>query len=195
MKLKFCGISHLQDAIVASKLGADLLGFITEPGLLRYIKPEFLTLVRRRVEKPIVAVKTSLKFDDVAGIADVVQVHKVLTPREIEELSTFSLRFFLYVPSSREGLEYLKHVNKLSNAVPLIDSAVKGRKADLEYAKKILDERPDAGLGGGVTPDNVHEFVKLNPAWIDVSSGIESIPTKKDESKMRKIAEVVKGWT
>ena len=89
----------------------------------------------------------------------------------------------------------MKHVNKLSNAVPLIDSAVKGRRADLEYAKKILDERPDAGLGGGVTPDNVHEFVKLNPAWIDVSSGIESIPTKKDESKMRKIAEVVKGWT
>ncbi len=194
MRLKFCGISHLQDALTASRLGADMLGFITEPGLLRYVKPEFLGVVRKYVEKPLVAVKTSLNFEDVVEYADFVQIHKVLSPRELEELMTFSKRFILYVPASREGLEYLKEVNRLTNAIPLIDSAVKGRKVDLDYARKILDERPDSGLGGGVTPENVEEFVRLNPAWIDVSSGIEAFPTKKDEAKMKKLVEVVKAW-
>ncbi|MCQ4343241.1 MAG: hypothetical protein RXN77_07100 [Sulfolobaceae archaeon] len=58
--------------------------------------------------------------------------------------------------------------------------------------KKLLDLRPDAGIGGGVTPENVYEFISLNPGWIDVSSGVEFSPAKKDFEKMRRLIGAVK---
>jgi len=159
----------LEDAVTAKRLGSDMLGFIVQPGMLRYVKPEFLRLVKGEVDSPLVAVKLSTSFEDVIEVADYVQVHKVLTREEMEELTTYSAKFILYVPSSIEGVEYLNLINRTLDALVLIDSAKKGTKVDLSMAKKLLDLRPDAGIGGGVTPENVYEFISLNPGWIDPS--------------------------
>ncbi|MCQ4342057.1 MAG: phosphoribosylanthranilate isomerase [Sulfolobaceae archaeon] len=192
MKVKICGITHLEDAVTAKRLGSDMLGFVVQPGMLRYVKPEFLRLVKGEVDIPLVAVKLSTSFEDVIEVADYVQVHKVLTREEIEELTTHSAKFILYVPSSIEGVEYLNLINRTLDALVLIDSAKKGTKVDLSMAKKLLDLRPDAGIGGGVTPENVYEFISLNPGWVDVSSGVESSPAKKDFEKMKRLIRAVK---
>ncbi|MFP3222329.1 MAG: phosphoribosylanthranilate isomerase [Nitrososphaeria archaeon] len=192
MKVKFCGITNLEDAIKAETLGADMLGFIAQPGQIRYVAPYIIAKAKSVVKVPVVAVKLEMNFMDVLDIADYIQIHKVLENNEIETLNSYSAKFILYVPSSKEGLNYIRLIDKVHNAVPLIDSAKKGTKVDLEIAKELLNFRPDAGLGGGITPDNVQDYLKLNPAWIDVSSGIESTPGKKDEQKMKRIIEVVK---
>ncbi|MFP3133526.1 MAG: phosphoribosylanthranilate isomerase [Nitrososphaeria archaeon] len=192
MKVKFCGITNLEDAIKAETLGADMLGFIAQPGQIRYVAPSIIAKAKSVVKVPVVAVKLEMNFMDVLDIADYIQIHKVLENNEIETLNSYSAKFILYVPSSKEGLNYIRLIDKVHNAVPLIDSAKKGTKVDLEIAKELLNFRPDAGLGGGITPDNVQDYLKLNPAWIDVSSGIESTPGKKDEQKMKRIIEVVK---
>jgi len=192
VKVKICGITHLEDAVTAKRLGSDMLGFVVQPGMLRYVKPEFLRLVKGEVGSPLVAVKLSTSFEDVIEVADYVQVHKVLTREEMEELTTYSAKFILYVPSSIEGVEYLNLINRTLDALVLIDSAKKGTKVDLSMAKKLLDLRADAGIGGGVTPENVYEFISLNPGWIDVSSGVESSPAKKDFEKMRRLIRAVK---
>ncbi|MCQ4345768.1 MAG: phosphoribosylanthranilate isomerase, partial [Sulfolobaceae archaeon] len=57
MKVKICGITHLEDAVMAKRLGSDMLGFVVQPGMLRYVKPEFLRLVKGEVDSPLVAVK------------------------------------------------------------------------------------------------------------------------------------------
>ncbi len=193
MRVKICGLTHYVDAINAATLGADMLGFIVQPGLLRYVKPEFLDVVRKAVNRPLVAVKLDLNFDGLMERADYVQVHRVLSREELDALTTYSKKFILYVPGSEEGLRYVKEVNRVSNALVLVDSARKGEKLNLEIARKILDERPDSGVAGGITPENVLAYLDLNPGWIDVSSGVESEPAKKDVLKMKKLMEVVKG--
>jgi len=192
VKVKFCGITNLEDAIKAETLGADMLGFIAQPGQIRYVAPSIIAKAKSVVKIPVVAVKLEMNFMEVLDIADYIQIHKVLENNELEELNSYSAKFILYVPSSKEGLNYIRLIDKVHNAVPLIDSAKKGTKVDLEIAKELLNFRPDSGLGGGITPNNVQDYLKLNPAWIDVSSGIESTPGKKDEQKMKRIIEVVK---
>ena len=192
MKVKFCGITRIEDAVKAEMLGADMLGFIAQPGQIRYVAPSIIAKAKSVLKVPIVAVKLEMNFMDVLGLVDYIQIHKVLENNELEELNSYSAKFILYVPSSKEGLNYIRLIDTVHNAVPLIDSAKKGTKVDLEVAKKLLNFRPDSGLGGGITPDNVQEYIKINPAWIDVSSGIESAPGKKDEQKMKRIIEVVK---
>lgn len=192
MKVKFCGITRIEDAVKAEMLGADMLGFIAQPGQMRYVAPSIIAKAKSVLKVPIVAVKLEMNFMDVLGLVDYIQIHKVLENNELEELNSYSAKFILYVPSSKEGLNYIRLIDTVHNAVPLIDSAKKGTKVDLEVAKELLNFRPDSGLGGGITPDNVQEYIKINPAWIDVSSGIESAPGKKDEQKMKRIIEVVK---
>ncbi|MFP3166424.1 MAG: phosphoribosylanthranilate isomerase [Nitrososphaeria archaeon] len=192
MKVKFCGITRIEDAVKAEMLGADMLGFIAQPGQIRYVAPSIIAKAKSVLKVPIVAVKLEMNFMDVLGLVDYIQIHKVLENNELEELNSYSAKFILYVPSSKEGLNYIRLIDTVHNAVPLIDSAKKGTKVDLEVAKELLNFRPDSGLGGGITPDNVQEYIKINPAWIDVSSGIESAPGKKDEQKMKRIIEVVK---
>jgi len=192
VKVKFCGITRIEDAVKAEMLGADMLGFIAQPGQIRYVAPSIIAKAKSVLKVPIVAVKLEMNFMDVLGLVDYIQIHKVLENNELEELNSYSAKFILYVPSSKEGLNYIRLIDTVHNAVPLIDSAKKGTKVDLEVAKELLNFRPDSGLGGGITPDNVQEYIKINPAWIDVSSGIESAPGKKDEQKMKRIIEVVK---
>jgi len=192
VKVKFCGITRIEDAVKAEMLGADMLGFIAQPGQMRYVAPSIIAKAKSVLKVPIVAVKLGMNFMDVLGLVDYIQIHKVLENNELEELNSYSAKFILYVPSSKEGLNYIRLIDTVHNAVPLIDSAKKGTKVDLEVAKELLNFRPDSGLGGGITPDNVQEYIKINPAWIDVSSGIESAPGKKDEQKMKRIIEVVK---
>ncbi len=194
MKVKFCGLTNIEDAKKAEMLGADMLGFVVEPGQARQVSTKLLEEAKRSLSKPIVAVRIEPKFDELLSIADYVQIHRILKNDEIERLASYSARFILYVPSSKEGLDYIKNLDRLNNAKPLIDSPKKGVPTDLKLAKELLKVRPDSGLGGGITPENVRLYLELNPEWIDVSSGIESSLGKKDEEKMRRIIEAAKGY-
>mgnify|MGYP001770748716 FL=1 len=194
MKVKFCGLTNIEDAKKAEMLGADMLGFVVEPGQARQVSIKLLEEAKRSLSKPIVAVRIEPKFDELLSIADYVQIHRILKNDEIERLASYSARFILYVPSSKEGLDYIKNLDRLNNAKPLIDSPKKGVPTDLKLAKELLKVRPDSGLGGGITPENVRLYLELNPEWIDVSSGIESSLGKKDEEKMRRIIEAAKGY-
>jgi len=192
LRIKFCGITNIEDAMAADRAGADMLGFVVQPGQVRQASPELVAQARKLVKGSTVAVRLDTNFKAILHVADLFQVHKVLALDELELLSSISAKFILYAPASREGLEYLRRLSIVSNAVPLIDSAVKGMPVDMQTAKRMLDTRPDSGLGGGITPENVQHYVDLNPAWIDVSSGIEVRPGKKDPEKMKKIVEAVK---
>ena len=196
IKIKFCGISHVEDAIIASKY-ADFIGIITDPISPRFVKPEFIEIVKPLVNKPIVNVKVNGKIEDIVkeASADYVQIHRVLTPEELETtLSYGEKKFILYVPSSLKYEGYFELIVKKTNHMILIDSEKKGEKVNLEVAKKWVKEYEKVGIGGGITPENVEEFLNLDPYWLDISSGIEKFKSKKDPAKMIKIAEKVKPW-
>jgi phosphoribosylanthranilate isomerase len=48
------------------------------------------------------------------------------------------------------------------------------------------------GIAGGINPSNIKDYVELNPAWIDISSGVESFPGKKDLDKVKIVIGVSK---
>jgi len=196
IKIKFCGISHVEDAIIASKY-ADFIGIVTDPISPRFVKPEFIGIVKLLVDKPVVNVKVNGKIEDIVreSNADYIQIHRVLTVEELENtLSYAEKKFILYVPSSPKYEEYFNLIVKKTNHLVLIDSEKKGEKVNLDIARKWVKEHDKIGIGGGITPENVDEFLKLEPYWLDISSGIEKFKSKKDQGKMVKIAEKVKPW-
>ncbi|MCY0860127.1 MAG: N-(5'-phosphoribosyl)anthranilate isomerase [Sulfolobaceae archaeon] len=193
IKLKICGIGNLADAIAINSIdGVSYMGMINDPISPRFVSDLELLKVARIVDKPLVAVRVNGTISDIDRIpTKMVQIHRVLNDRELEELSMLSKRFILFVPASLDYLDYLKKAQKYSDYI-LFDSPRKGIEVNLEVVKKMLDYHPDAGVGGKINLSNVHEFIRLNPGWIDVSSGIEFYPGKKDLDKVRRLAEVVK---
>jgi len=195
IKIKFCGISHIEDAIVASNY-ADLIGVVTDPISPRFVKPEFIDIVKNFVNKPVVNVKVKGKINDIVNEskAEYVQIHRVLDMEEIEDILSYNKKFILYVPSSEKYYSYFKTIVNKTNHLILIDSEKKGEKVNLEVSKIWIKEYDKVGIGGGITLNNIEEFLSLNPYWIDISSGIEKYKSKKDHDKMIRIAEKVKEW-
>lgn len=193
-KIKFCGVAHVEDAIFASNY-ADFIGVITDTVSPRFVKDEFVSIVKRYVDKPVVNVKVNININDLENVkGDYIQIHRVLSDDELKMLPSFNKKFILYVPSSLEYEDYLKKIISIGDYLILVDSKKKGEKVNLEIAKKWIREYSKVGIGGGITPDNVEEFLFIEPYWIDVSSGIEKYKSKKDFDKMRKIVEKVKSW-
>ncbi|BBG23816.1 phosphoribosylanthranilate isomerase [Sulfuracidifex tepidarius] len=191
MKVKICGVATLDDAVFLSQIGIDMIGIVNEPSSPRFAKREFNRIVKSKVDKPVVGVtvRGSLSLQ----AEDMLQVHRVLSLEEISSLTTLNIsNFIFYVPASEEGKEYLKDLASAGVKNILVDSPRKGEKTSFKVAKEILDVFPEAGVAGGITPLNVMDFVRLNPGWIDVSSGVESYPGKKDHDKVMKIKEAVR---
>ena len=181
---------------MASKY-ADFIGIITDPISPRFVKPEFINIIKPLVDKPIVNVKVNGKIENIVreSNTDYIQIHRVLTIEELESILSYGeKKFILYVPSSPKYEEYFNLIVKKTNQLILIDSEKKGEKVNLEVASKWVKEYEKVGIGGGITPENVEEFLKLEPYWLDISSGIEKFKAKKDPVKMIKIAEKVKPW-
>ncbi|BCU71205.1 phosphoribosylanthranilate isomerase [Stygiolobus caldivivus] len=197
VKVKFCGISHVQDAITAEKLGADFIGVVADTVSPRYVKHEFVKILKNHVTKPVVIVKVNGTIQRILNEgkeADIIQIHRVLSEIEIEELLSSSIKnLILYVPASREFEGYFRLVISRTNYMILLDKNPQNR-LDLSIAEKWLKEYYKTGIGGGITPQNVREYLYLDPYWIDISSGIETYKGKKDSSKMALILKEVREW-
>lgn len=195
IKLKICGVADLDNAIEIDRIGVDFIGIVTDSISPRYMPETFVVELKNKITTPIVSVKVNGSIETlVKSYADYVQIHRVLNNEEIEILATYNVnKFILYVPTSLNSLNYLKKIQKYFNLV-LFDSPVKGVRSDLKVLKILLDYHRDAGVGGGINLENVHQFLELEPGWIDVSSGVEIRPGKKDLDKVRKLKEVVYSW-
>lgn len=190
IKLKICGIATLQDILEISKMNVDYLGIVTDPVSKRYAKDDFVSVAKKFSSKPIVSVKVNGKIPEVvekSNYADLLQIHRVLSNSELEELRSYSKRVILYVPASEEYMNYLKTAIEYSDMV-LLDSPKKGVQIDLSFAKKVTKEY-EVGIGGGININNINNVIEINPKWIDISSGVEKYPGKKD---MIKVTEIVK---
>jgi phosphoribosylanthranilate isomerase (EC 5.3.1.24) len=183
--------------MLAEKLGADFIGVVTDTVSPRYVKNEFVRIVKRYVTKPVVTVKVKGELGKIleeGKEADFVQIHRVLTDEELQYLNSFKWNIILYVPASGKFETYFRKVISSSNYMVLLDKDNEN-KVDLYIAKKWISEYSKVGIGGGIKPENVRDYLSLNPYWIDISSGIELYKGKKDPSKMSLIIKEVREWT
>jgi phosphoribosylanthranilate isomerase len=120
------------------------------------------------------------------------QLHGDETPEMLRALGGRGFKAFRGIPATLDGF-----VREGSPAL-LVDAHVKGAfggtgmTADWESAAELAKEHPIL-LAGGLTPENVAEAVKQVKPWgVDVASGVEFAPGKKDTLKMKAFVQAVK---
>lgn len=195
-----CGITNTEDALSAVEMGADALGFIFYSGSKRYIDPAkaseivsalppFVSAVGVFVNQGIDEIKEAAR---ISGI-DTLQLHGDESPEfcagldykvikairvkdavNTEEVELYPVRAILFD----------KHSDELYGGTGR--SFDWGVLRDIEISKKIV-------ISGGLTPENVSGAIEMiKPYAVDVSTGVEDSPGRKNRIKMKKFIEAVK---
>jgi len=194
VRVKICGITNLPNALAAVEAGADALGFMIYEQSPRAISidaaaaiirelPPFVTKVGVFVDPTIELVKAALA----KSLLSAVQLHGNETPEFCQDLRTSVIKAFRI-----EGPESLEPMRLYQTSAWLLDSFVAekpggtGAKFDWDLAVRVKAWGRPILLAGGLTPENVASAVKqVQPYGVDVSSGVERAPGKKDKAKMR----------
>lgn len=193
--VKICGITNLADARTAVDAGADALGFMFYEPSARSITPaaarEIIAQLPPRVAK--VGVFVNAPMEIIRRIAtecglDTVQLHGEETPEFCAQLAPLKVWKAVRVRDENS----LSTMPGYKTDAWLLDSYVAGHQGgtgekfnwELAIAAKVLG-RPII-LAGGLTPENIATAVRqVRPFGVDVSSGVESAPGKKDAAKVR----------
>jgi phosphoribosylanthranilate isomerase len=195
-RVKFCGITRLEDAELAVELGAWAIGFVLWSQSPRAADPAAAAAIaaalRRRVE--LVGVFVNATFDEIAHAADELHLSHV-------QLHGDEGPAFCAEAGRRTGAKVIKAMRVSSAAdfqdleryhtdLHLLDTAVKGlrggsgRTWDWALAGTRRRHVPVI-LSGGLAPDNVAAGIAAVDPWaVDVSSGVEASPGVKDHAKM-----------
>lgn len=201
VRVKICGITNAEDAQDAVALGADALGFIfadsprriTETAARVIIKslPPFISSVGLFVNESIERVKDVCEF---CGIYTV-QLHGEESPEYLYGLAGYKIIKAFRV-RDRNVLDILKDY---SVDAFLLDSYTQGKMGGTgtSFPWEIAKEAKRFGqiiIAGGLTPENIADaIIVAHPYAVDVSSGVETRPGKKDKDLMKRFIAVVKG--
>ncbi len=194
VRVKICGITNVDDALAAIDAGADALGFMFYEPSPRFVMPAQAQTICRQLP-PFVAkvgVFVDAPEEFVRAIAtdcglDALQFHG-------KETAAFCGRFpWKTIKAFRmRDAESLAALREYAAQTWLLDAFVPGQKGgtgerfnwDLAVAASQFGGR--IILAGGLSALNVFEACrKVRPFAVDVSSGVESAPGKKDAKKMR----------
>ena len=200
MEIKICGITNLEDAANACAFGADALGFIFYKKSPRYITPETAKNIIKNlphafirvgvfVNHEIKAVRDIYKF---CGL-DLIQLHGDESPEYCRQFPV-SVLIKALSPRSEDDLSIAKNYPVKAILIDARDPGLyggTGRKSNWEMAVKVKETHPLV-LSGGLNPDNILEAIEtVLPNAVDVNSGVEASPQKKDSEKMKNIIEMV----
>jgi indole-3-glycerol phosphate synthase/phosphoribosylanthranilate isomerase len=180
--VKVCGVTCRDDALRAVDAGADLIGFILAESPRR-ADPEMIAKLG-----DIGALKVGGTVDDASvaaqlqrdGHLDAVQLHGSEPPERCADLAQ------PYYKAIRvRGRADLDPIDAYRCPRVLVDAPASGRRVDAELIDAAAERRP-LWLAGGLDPDNVRAAVDRHaPELVDVSSGLESSPGRKDPAKLR----------
>jgi phosphoribosylanthranilate isomerase len=199
-QLKICGITSLKDALDCAELKVDLLGFNFFSGSPRYISYEKANSIISKLPSQIISVGILVrpKLIDIQEIIDRsgVELVQIMDPLDFEEFSQIPVPVIITRRISRT----VSDTYELNGAQwILLDTYTEnelggsGKRFDWSIIPKSIP-RERLVLAGGITPDNVGEaLVQASPAVIDVASGAEISPGKKDLKKVKRSLEVIKG--
>jgi len=202
-KVKICGMTDLRDALKAYELGADLVGFIFFQKSPRKIDPEHARVIIEDLPKDLLKVGLFLdqELEEVRALAkrchiDILQLHGEENPRYCEKLKD---DFKIIKSFKVKDESSLKNVRRYKNVdYCLFDTYVKdtpggtGVKFDWNILKGKKFEKPTF-LAGGLKPENVKEAIKeVLPYAVDVASGVEKSPGKKDYKLLKEFIDNAK---
>jgi phosphoribosylanthranilate isomerase len=194
MFVKICGITNEEDALFAVAMGADAVGFVFAPSvrqvaasqvydITRRLPPEILTVGVFRDEHPDRVIDTVHR----AGLR-AAQLHGFETPSMVADVAR-QVRWVIkgVVAGSADSMR----ADTYGTDMVLVDGATPGSGTVFDWALVgELPEGPKYILAGGLDPDNVASAVKAASPWgVDVSTGVERAPGRKDPLKVKNFIE------
>lgn len=202
--IKVCGITREEDAIAAIDSGADLLGFNTWTGTKRYLDIEKNAHWLAGLPVIRVALLVNAPLDFAARIAalpfiDALQIHGDEDADECARIAAFGKPIIKALRAQDPAVS--RGADAFSTKHVLLDAHVPGAyggtgaRVDLDLARHFREGNPGltVWLAGGLRSENVAEAVRtVRPAVVDVSSGVETEPARKDIAKMRAFATAVR---
>jgi phosphoribosylanthranilate isomerase len=193
-RVKICGVRRLQDAELATELGASAVGFVFWPGSPRFVDPYRARTIVGALPPWVtpVGVFVDQPPDYVAGVARLVGLGAVQLhgSEAVADYSRPGSRMIKAVPvgpnfSMAAVTDLPSNVTVLLDAHDPVRRGGTGQRIEWTVAAAAARLRRVI-LAGGLGPDNVQAAVdEVHPSAIDVSSGVESSPGIKDEGKMR----------
>ncbi len=200
VKVKICGITNYEDASAATDMGADMLGFNFYPESPRFVQ----------LEKAVEIINKLPAFIDIAGVfvnsrpgqireviskcqLDWVQLHGDESPKFCRSFLSLNVKTMKALRVKDES-DIERAEDYFTDAI-LLDafSPEKYGGTGISFDWNIMghiDKR--VFLAGGINPDNAAEAVELGVYGIDICSGIEAEPGKKDHEKMKKLFENIR---
>jgi phosphoribosylanthranilate isomerase len=202
-RIKFCGVTDPADARLVAELGAWALGMIFWPASPRACAIEDAeaigTELHRRLE--VVGVFVNAPLDEVATTADLcrltmVQLHGDEGPAYCREAARRTGARVMKAVRVRDAAQ-VHDLQRFSTDFHLLDAysprspGGTGERFDWELAR-LHPRRPPVVLSGGLTADNVGAAIEVaRPYAVDVASGTEASPGRKDPAKLKAFARAV----
>lgn len=203
-KVKICGITNLEDAMAAVEAGADALGFNFYRESPRFVKSDVVKRIVAQLPPFVTAVGVFVNEDvkivrdwmDDCGLAlaqlhgDEAAAYCDLLGRPVLKAIRLKDRGSLLAVAEYRGRARVRGF--VLDAFSATSYGGTGQVADWDLAAEVA-RSTCVILAGGLTPENVAEAIqKVQPYGVDVSSGVESRPGKKDHKKLRAFIEAAK---
>lgn len=195
-KVKICGLTRMEDIIMANDLAPDYIGFILTSGFIRSIDFQTAKALKSKLNPNVTAVGVFVD-DDIKricdlvsqGIIDAVQLHGFESDEYIQKLkkSTDKTVIKAFTVNSVEDLKAVN--NSLADFVLLDSGKGCGKVFDWELIKSV---NRSYFLAGGLSRENVTDAIKrFNPYCVDASSNVETDGVK-DRVKVRNFINAVR---
>jgi phosphoribosylanthranilate isomerase len=204
--VKICGITNEADARTAIQAGADALGLNLVPQSKRYIDIHAAKdwIAKLPEEACKVVVVADANWEDVCRIGrlpfvDALQLHGSEPPEFCRRLADAGIPFAKAVPVT--GSKSLASLPNYFTDTIILDSGAdaafggSGKTFPWKFAPEFVRHNPRMNviLAGGLTPENVAEAVKVvRPRGVDVTTGVEASPGRKDANLIRAFVEAVR---
>lgn len=192
MRVKICGITNLDDALLCIEEGADALGFIFTPLSPRFINYDKADSIIGRLSPFVlkIGVFVNEKYSTVNKIAsqiglNAVQLHGEETPDYVKKISLPVIKSFRVHPKFS-----FSSIKQFTDCVYLLDTfsekSLGGTGETFKWSRIPKKLRKDIILGGGVSSANIRKIhEEINPGAVDISSSLESSPGIKDAHKVK----------
>lgn len=193
VKIKICGITNPEDATAAVEAGADALGFMFYEPSPRAVEIEAVAKIVQKL--PLWVLKVGVFVNPEPELVmtalgncglNLLQFHGEESPDFCASFGVMSMKAFRI-----KDAKSLEQIPNYRTDVYLLDSHVAGKpggtgeKFNWDLAVEAKKFGKPIFLAGGLTPQNVGEAVRqVQPYGVDVSSGVESSPGKKDHQKI-----------
>jgi len=207
IRVKICGITNAADALASIDCGADALGFNFFPGSKRCIEirsaGDWIAQLPAEVAKVAVLVNpTWAEATELAELRlfDALQLHGSESPAFCQRLAEGGIRFAKALPVTDQN-SWVEVPHFFTSTIVLDSLSPRGfggtgQTFPWAFGRRFVESHANLKviLAGGLIPENVADAVKeVHPFGVDVTSGVESSPGRKDRDRLRAFVAAVRG--